>query len=171
MFKKDSDEEEGAVAEVKGFFKAFKENKYAYQSEINAIKDILPSFYSAIEIGVGSGKFALPFKIKLGVEPSAEMKKIAENRGITVLDGVAEDLPLENERLDLALMVTTLCFLDDAKKAFSEVYRILKPGGYFVNGFIDKNSRIGKLYQKHKDRSILLVGKRDTYFYLGWSRQ
>lgn len=132
----------------------FEDNKYAYQSEINAIKDILPVFKSGIEIGVGSGKFALPFNIKLGIEPSAEMRRLAESRGITVLDGIAENLPLENEKFDLVLMVTTLCFLDDVKKAFSEVYRILKPEGYFVNGFVDKNSKIGKIYQKYKDRSI-----------------
>ena len=132
----------------------FEDNKYAYQSEINAIKDILPVFKNGIEIGVGSGKFALPFNIKLGIEPSAEMRRLAESRGITVLDGIAENLPLENEKFDLVLMVTTLCFLDDVKKAFSEVYRILKPEGYFVNGFVDKNSKIGKIYQKYKDRSI-----------------
>ena len=132
----------------------FEDNKYAYQSEINAIKDILPVFKSGIEIGVGSGKFALPFNIKLGIEPSVEMRRLAESRGITVLNGIAENLPLENEKFDLVLMVTTLCFLDDVKKAFSEVYRILKPEGYFINGFVDKNSKIGKIYQKYKDRSI-----------------
>jgi len=82
------------------------------------------------------------------------MRRLAESRGITVLDGIAENLPLENEKFDLVLMITTLCFLDDVKKAFSEVYRILKPEGYFVNGFVDKNSKIGKIYQKYKDRSI-----------------
>ena len=132
----------------------FEENKYAYQSEVNAIKDILPEFKSGIEIGVGSGKFALPFNIKLGIDPSAEMGKIAESRGITVIYGIAENIPLENESFDLVLMVTTLCFLDNAVKAFSEVYRILEPGGYFINGFVDKNSNIGRIYQKYKDRSI-----------------
>jgi len=132
----------------------FKENKYAYQSEINAIKDILPNFSNGIEIGVGSGKFALPLGIKFGVEPSVEMRKIAESRGIRVVEGVAENLPLENESFDLVLMVTTLCFLDDASKAFSEVYRILKPEGFFINGFVDKNSMIGKIYQQYKTKSI-----------------
>ena len=132
----------------------FKKNEYAYQSEINAIKDILPNFSNGIEIGVGSGKFALPLGIKFGVEPSVEMRKIAESRGIRVVEGVAENLPLENESFDLVLMVTTLCFLDDASKAFSEVYRILKPEGFFINGFVDKNSMIGKIYQQYKTKSI-----------------
>jgi ubiquinone/menaquinone biosynthesis C-methylase UbiE len=132
----------------------FIENKHTYQSEINAIKDIMLEFNTAIEIGVGSGKFALPLGIKFGIEPSAKMRKVAQNKGIEVLNGVAENLPLKNESFDLALMVTTLCFLDDAQKAFSEIYRILKPGGYFINGFIDKNSNIGKIYQKYKEKSI-----------------
>ncbi len=134
--------------------KWFRENKFAYQSEINAIKDILPRFDNAIEIGIGTGKFAVPLGIKFGVEPSARMRKVAQNRGLEVMDGVAENLPLKNDSFDLALMVTTLCFLDDARKAFAEIYRILKPEGYFINGFIDGNSDIGKIYQKSKKKSI-----------------
>ena len=132
----------------------FEENKYAYQSEINAIKSLLPEFNNAVEIGVGSGKFAVPLGIKFGIEPSEKMRKAAQRRGVEAKDGDAENLPLKNESIDLALMVTTLCFLDDAKKAFSEVYRILKPGGFFINGFIDKNSNLGKIYQKYKEKSI-----------------
>ena len=51
-------------------------------------------------------------------------------------------------------MVTTLCFLDDVEKAFGEVLRILEPGGYFINGFVDKNSRLGKIYQKIKHENV-----------------
>lgn len=132
----------------------FKENRYAYQSEINAIKDLLPEFDTAVEIGIGSGKFAIPLGIKFGIEPSEKMRNSAKRRGIEAVDGVGENLPLKDSSFDLALMVTTLCFLDDVKKAFSEVYRILKPGGYFINGFVDKNSSIGKIYQEHKEKSI-----------------
>ena len=134
--------------------KWFEENKYAYQSEINAIKDILPVFETAVEIGVGSGQFSLPLGIKLGVEPSAKMRKIAQSKNIEAIEGVAEDLPLDNDSFDLALMVTTLCFLDSPGKAFSEIYRVLKPGGFFINGFVDKNSEVGKIYQKHKDKNV-----------------
>jgi ubiquinone/menaquinone biosynthesis C-methylase UbiE len=132
----------------------FYNNKYAYQSEINSIKEILPDFKKGVEIGVGSGRFAEPLGIKYGVEPSDKMRRIATSRGIEAVDGVAEELPYESCSFDLVLMVTTLCFLDDVKKAFSEVYRILEPGGFFVNGFVDKNSKIGKIYQKHKEESV-----------------
>ncbi len=135
----------------------FFNNEYAYQSEVNAIKEILPDFKDGIEIGVGSGKFAAPLGIKFGIEPSGKMGKIATGMGIKVEKSAAENLHFKDCSFDLALMVTTVCFLDDVKKAFSEVYRILKPGGFFINGFVDKESEIGKIYQKNKDKSVFYI--------------
>jgi SAM-dependent methyltransferase len=131
----------------------FKRNRYVYQSEINAIREIMPDFKSGIEIGVGSGRFAEPLGIKFGIEPSSKMRKIAQCRGIEVADCNAENLAFRNRSFDLALMVTTLCFLDDEIKAFMEVYRILKRGAYFIIGFVDKDSRTGRIYQKNKKSS------------------
>jgi len=132
----------------------FYKNKYVYQSEINAIRDVLPDFKDGFEIGVGSGRFAEPLGIKFGIEPSHSMREIAESKGIKVADGVAEDLPYKNSSFDLALMITTICFLDDVRKAFFEVYRVLKVDGFFINGFVDKNSRVGKLYQRNKKENV-----------------
>jgi len=132
----------------------FEKNRYVYKSEINAIREILPDFKDGIEIGVGSGRFAEPLGIKFGIEPSYKMRKIAQSRGIEAVDSAAENLPFKDCSFDLALMITTLCFLDDERKAFVEIYRILKPGGYFINGFVDKNSKVGSVYQKNKQKSI-----------------
>ena len=132
----------------------FYKNKYVYQSEINTVRDVLPDFKDGFEIGVGSGRFAEPLGVKFGIEPSHRMRKIAESKGIKVADGVAEDLPYKNSSFDLALMITTICFLDDVKKAFFEVYRVLRVNGFFINGFVDKNSRVGKLYQRNKKENV-----------------
>jgi len=131
----------------------FIKNKYAYYSELKAISILLPKDGFGVEIGVGTGRFASKFGITLGVEPSKLMADFAKNRGIAVVIGVAENLPLIKKQFDYVLMVTTICFLDDIKKSFNEVYRILKPNSLFVLGFIDKNSSIGRLYQKNKDKS------------------
>jgi ubiquinone/menaquinone biosynthesis C-methylase UbiE len=132
----------------------FERNRFAYESELEAVRVMLPEKGKGVEIGVGSGRFAALLGIKYGLEPSPKMRTIAMKKGIEVVDGFAEKLPYDNESFDYALMVTTLCFLDDVDRAFSEVHRILKPDSYFINGFVDKESEIGKSYEKHKQESV-----------------
>lgn len=121
-----------------------------YQSEIIALKKIIPVGKKGVEIGVGTGRFSIPFGIKVGVEPAPNMAKLAEEKGITVINGVGENLPFHNESFDYVLMITTVCFLSDIPKAFSEAYRILKDNGRIILGIIDKNSPLGKEYEKMK---------------------
>ncbi len=134
--------------------KWFDENEYVYKSEVKAIREILPVFKNGVEIGVGSGRFAKPLGIKYGLEPSCKMRDIAKSIGIKTFEGIAEDLPFKDNIYDVVLMVTTLCFLDDVDKAFKEVHRVLKKGGFFINGFVDRESKVGKIYQKHKGESV-----------------
>ena len=128
----------------------FDKNNTIYKSEILAIKQLLPIKGNGVEIGIGSGRFALPFKIKEGIEPSDKMRKLAKKRGINVIKGVAENLSYFDNSFDFVLMVTTICFLDNIQKAFNEVHRVLKKHGFFIIGLIDKDSLIGKIYQKNK---------------------
>lgn len=131
----------------------FEENKFVYQSELEAVRHFIPQNKKGIEIGIGTGRFAIPFDIKEGVEPSEIMREFAIQKGLTVYDGIAEELPLQDNSYDFALMVTTICFVDDIGKSFSEVKRILKPGGKFIIGLVDKNSPLGKIYQKMKEQN------------------
>ena len=128
----------------------FEKHSILYDAEIEAIKKLLPPFKHGIEIGVGSGRFAVPLGIKTGVEPSAKMAEIARSKGIEVIEGIAEDLPVGNETFDLALMVTTICFVDDPLLSLQNIYRILKAGGYVIIGFVDRGSELGKQYEKNR---------------------
>jgi len=132
----------------------FEKNKFTYESELLAVKALIPENGEGIEIGVGSGRFAGPLGIKLGVEPSLKMRKITEKKGIKVIDGVAEKLPFDDSQFAFALMVTTICFLDNIEAALKEAYRVLKPKGYLIIGFVDKHSTLGKLYLKHKTKNV-----------------
>lgn len=128
----------------------FDEHEALYQSEIKAVKQLLPERGKGIEIGIGSGRFAKPLGITIGVEPSLAMREIALRRGLQCIDGVAEALPVPSQSFDFALFVTTVCFLDNVHKAFKEAWRILKPGGCVVIGLIDKESELGQAYQRRK---------------------
>ena len=105
----------------------FDKNISIYELELQAVKELLPESENSIEIGVGSGRFAAPLGIKLGIDPSKKMGKLAEKRGIKFIEGVAESLPFPDSHFDFILMVTTICFLDNISKAFKEAYRVLKP--------------------------------------------
>jgi len=132
----------------------FEKNKFVYLSELEAVRKLLPENGKGLEIGVGSGRFAASLGIKLGIEPSPVMSKIARQRGIITIDGSAENLPVASSSIDFALMVTTICFLDDVMKSFLEVHRILKDDGQFLVGFVDRKSTIGKEYEKFKKENI-----------------
>jgi len=131
----------------------FENYRFVYESELRAIKEQLPKKGEGIEVGVGSGRFAAPLGIKLGLDPSGKMRELARSRGIVAIGGVAERLPFFNCRFHFVLMVTTICFLDDIKAAFKEAFRVLKPGGNLIIGFIDKGSPVGMLYQQRKGES------------------
>ena len=51
----------------------FEINRFAYESELLAVKALLPQSGNGMEIGVGSGQFSEPLGIRLGIEPSAKM--------------------------------------------------------------------------------------------------
>ncbi len=138
--------------------KWFEDNQFTYLSELEAVKHFIPFGRKGIEIGSGSGKFAIPLGIEIGIEPSLKMQELAVSRGMKVINGVAENLSIINESFDFALMVTTICFLDDIEKSFHEVHRILKPDGFFIIGFVDKDSSLGKLYLKEKAKSKFYGG-------------
>jgi len=132
----------------------FERNKFAYESELQAIRRQLPEKGDAVEIGVGSGRFAAPLGIEIGVEPACNMSQIARNRGVQVIGGVAEALPFRDSQFDSVLMVTTICFLDDVELALKEVSRVIRPNGSLVIGFIDRDSPLGKIYVNHRNESV-----------------
>lgn len=140
----------------------FTENHWVFQSELEAIRSVIPVKGRGVEIGVGSGIFASPLGIRDGVEPSSTMRRKARERGINAIEGIAEKLPYSAASYDFALMVTTICFVDDIAKSFLEVNRILKNNGAFILGFVDKESPVGKFYLANKERSLFY---KDAVFY------
>jgi SAM-dependent methyltransferase len=141
----------------------FEKNQEAYEAELKAVRLLLPSGdVRGVEIGIGSGKFALPLGIKIGVEPSRQMAVKAEKLGIEVHYGVAEKLPFAAEQFDFVLLVTTICFVDDIVQSFREARRILVPGGCVLVGFVDMESDLGQKYLQNRHKSKFY--KEATFF-------
>jgi len=124
----------------------YDKHKAAFDSEVGALKSLMPKKGPFLEVGVGSGRFASALGIELGIDPSPRMRELARKRGIDAVDGVAESLPFMVNWFNCVLMVTALCFLDDITAAFREAKRVIKPGGFILIGFIDKSSALGREY-------------------------
>ena len=137
-------------------------NKFVYQSELKAVEKAIPKNEKGFEIGIGSGLFAQPFSITEGIDPSKRMREKAKERNIKVFDAVAENLPYPDESWDFALMVTTICFVDDIVKSFQEAIRVLNKNGHLIIGFVDKNSPTGKKYLEFQNESVFY--KQATFF-------
>lgn len=140
----------------------FSENEHAYASELEAVRAFVPEGGSGVEVGVGTGRFAAPLGIKVGVEPAEGMAEIAHSRGIEVHEGRAEDLPFADGAFDFVLLVTVICFVEDAAAMFREAYRVLKPKGRIIVGFIDSDSPLGREYEAKKASSEFY---REAKFY------
>jgi len=140
----------------------FKVNSYAYESEVLALRSLLPRSGRGLEVGVGTGRFAVPLGITVGVEPAHAMASIARQRGIEVYEASAEELPFDNESFDFVVMMTTICFLRDPIQALQEVRRVLTPRGHIIMGIIDKDSHLGEAYEAKKSESTFY---RYAHFY------
>jgi len=100
------------------------DNHYVFQSELNAIKMAVPAMGKGVEIGVGTGVIAEPLGIKEGAEPSKAMGEKAKKRNIKVIDAVAKKLPYPDKSKDFALMIITICFVDDIFRSFKGVFSL-----------------------------------------------
>jgi SAM-dependent methyltransferase len=140
----------------------FRRYPEAYHSELLAIRALLPWQGLGLEIGVGTGRFAGPLGISIGIDPSRAMLVYAIERGISNIEGVAEVLPFKDAVFDYGLVVTTICFVDDPRKMLNEAHRVLKSEAPLVIGFVDRASALGQQYLSHQDESVFY---REARFY------
>ncbi|WP_449370709.1 class I SAM-dependent methyltransferase [Thiomonas sp.] len=140
----------------------FGEHEAAYISELLALRPFVPWEGYGLEIGVGSGRFAAPLGIRVGIDPSPEMLAYATAHGIEVVLGTAENLPFAVDTFDHALVVTAICFVDSPERMLAEARRVLKPGGRLTMGFIDRDSALGQEYLAHQSEDVFY---REATFY------
>lgn len=94
-----------------------------------------------LEIGIGSGlnlpHYPSTVSRVIGVDPSSELLHVAAEAPpgggpeTELIQGTAEDLPLEDGSVDCAVATWTLCSISDPRKAIAEIRRVLRPEGIF----------------------------------------
>lgn len=133
----------------------FDQHPVVFQSEIEAVREMLPEGdrLLGIEVGLGTGRYSQALKIKEGIEPSKNMRALAIKRGIETMEGMAEQLPYSDLKFDFVLMLFCISYFKRLDTAFNEAYRVLKNDGSLIIGFIDKLSSIGKQYEIDKPNS------------------
>lgn len=147
--------------EARAYDEWYDRHRWAYETELAAIRPLLPSGDRAVEVGVGTGRFASRLGLRGGVEPARAMARVARRRGVEVVQGVAEHLPFASGRLECVLMVTTLCSVPNPAAALREAARVLGPGGVVVVADVDPDSFLGRLYEALRATGTFL---RDARF-------
>ncbi|MDD4981125.1 MAG: class I SAM-dependent methyltransferase [Candidatus Omnitrophica bacterium] len=128
----------------------YDKHAFAFLSELEAIKKVLPKKGKGLEIGVGTGRFAASLGIQFGIDPSERMLAISKARGIKVKSAAGEKLPFNDSVFDYVALIITLCFVKDPLQTLNEARRVLKKKGKIIIGIIDKDSFLGRLYRKKK---------------------
>ena len=106
---------------------------------------------SLLEVPVGTGVLTVPLYKSLPeaeitcLDYSADMMKAAEKRAeasgvnnIAFVQGDVGCLPFEDSSFDIVLSLNGFHAFPDKEAAFSETYRVLKPGGIFCGCFYIK---------------------------------
>lgn len=109
-------------------------------SRVQAVRP-LPPGAAILDIGAAQGLFVIACSKMgyraVGIEPWDQARRIAtrmaSDRGITIsmLDGVAESMPVESETFDMVHAMSVVEHVDSVEAAFREAYRALRPGGVF----------------------------------------
>ena len=115
-------------------------HRYLFAAQFCQDKEVLDV---ASGEGYGSNILASSAKSVIGVDVAedavahASAKYVSEN--LTFRLGMAQNLPVEDNSIDVVVSFETLEHIDEHEKFLSEIKRVLKPGGILVMSTPDKN--------------------------------
>lgn len=154
--------------------------KWRFCREINKAKGAALTEQVFVDLAGGTGDIAKAMidghrKVLL-LDPSEEMMSVAESRlgnACSYITAAAEDIPLEDNSVDVLTISFGIRNTTDIKKSLQEITRVLKPGGHFyclefstpyawLRPFYDLWSRtviprLGALVAGHPDAYIYLI--------------
>ncbi len=166
------------------------EDRKIWQNPEEILDEIeVNSDYVAADLGCGSGFFTIPLSWKVKKVYALDVQKAMLNhleqkienqkiKNITTLLSKENEIPLENESVDLLISINTLHEFSDKEKMIQEMQRVLRQDGKAV--IVDfkkeetsfgppKTIRLSKDQAKHlfeKNSFTVLKSKDLTYHYL-----
>jgi ubiquinone/menaquinone biosynthesis C-methylase UbiE len=111
----------------------------------------LPNSARLLEIGVGTGRIALPLAAAgypyVGIDLSRNMmvrlqQRIHSSARISLLQGDATELPLRDASVDGAVAVHVFHLISGWERAVAELRRVIRPGGVLATGFNKQMRRL-----------------------------
>jgi len=140
-FKKISLNEKTADRFLK-YMKKFPE-LYSYLVSI-VKKNLTKNVKKPVIVDLGTGPGLLYFEINkqipkadvIGIDPSDNMLTVAnkniKNNNFKAMYGKAEKIPLKNNSVDIVVCRFSLTYWEKPEAGFTEIFRILKPGGKII---------------------------------------
>ncbi|MFO7922729.1 MAG: class I SAM-dependent methyltransferase [Bacteroidales bacterium] len=146
-------------------------NRYSIQLYHHAVSPVDITGKNILEVGCGRGgglsyinRYLAPDSLT-GVDLNAKAiqfcKKQYKEKNINFVQGDAQRLPLETNSFDVVLNVESSHRYPQKELFFNEVYRVLKPGGYFLFTDFRDDHRIEELESQLKKSNLCLEGKED----------
>ena len=132
----------------------FLTNNRVFESELKLLHACLNPLKKdkILSVGCGSGLFESALKreydiiVEYGLEPSTDMAKIAEKRGVKVEIGDAETTLLKDEEYDVIYLNGCSTYIADLSRAYRNCYNALKKGGSLILLDVPVESAYGILY-------------------------
>lgn len=129
----------------------FMKNDNLFTSELRLFKKALGdiSGKKLLSVGCGSGLFESYIDCSLveGIEPSEDMGKIAEKRGVNIIKyGMIEDVNLPEATYDIIYFNGSSSYMEDLAPVYEKSLQALKEGGKLILFDVPKESAFGFMY-------------------------
>ncbi len=88
-----------------------------------------------LDVGCGTGHFSQPLAREnfiVGIDISPEMLAFAGNKGLAVLHGPAENLPIKSGSFDIVFANSIIQLIPDGSGFLKELVRAVRPGGRII---------------------------------------
>jgi len=129
----------------------FMKNENLFTSELRLYKKALGdiSGKKLLSVGCGSGLFEsyVDNSNIEGIEPSRDMGKIAEKRGVNIIKyGIIEEIELADNSYDIIYFNGSSSYMEELKPVYEKCLRALKDGGKLILFDVPKESAFGFMY-------------------------